>query len=121
MKKVLITGGSGFVGRNLIEELLKKYPDIEITSLSRSERVTISRLMMGCDDKRVIIDMTDIRDAQAVRHSLKNKDTVIHLAAMKRVDLCEETCHEAASINVLGTMNVLDAFQGKNIYIHVYG
>jgi FlaA1/EpsC-like NDP-sugar epimerase len=31
---------------------------------------------------------------------------------MKRVDLCEAECHEAASINVIGTMNVLDAFQG---------
>jgi len=37
---------------------------------------------------------------------------VIHLAAMKRVDLSEAESHEAASINVIGTMNVLDAFHG---------
>jgi UDP-N-acetylglucosamine 4,6-dehydratase/5-epimerase len=116
MKKVLITGGSGFVGRGLIEELLKRYPDIEITSLSRSEG-TISKLLMGCDNKRLTIEMTDIRDAQAVRQALRDKDTVIHLAAMKRVDLCEEACHEAASINVLGTMNVLDAFKGKTFIL----
>lgn len=116
MKKVLITGGSGFVGRGLIEELLKRYPDIEVTSLSRSEG-TISRLMMGCNDKRLTIEMIDIRDASAVRQALKGKDTVIHLAAMKRVDLCEEECHEAASINVLGTMNILEAFQGKTFIL----
>ena len=116
MKKVLITGGSGFVGRSLIEELLRKYPDIEITSISRSEG-TISRLLMGCPDKRLTIEMVDIRDAQAVRYVLRDKDTVIHLAAMKRVDLCEEECHEAASINVIGTMNVLDAFQGKTFIL----
>ncbi|MDP2730722.1 MAG: polysaccharide biosynthesis protein [Dehalococcoidales bacterium] len=116
MKNVLITGGSGFVGRSLIEELLKKYPDIEITSLSRSEG-TISRLMMGCNDKRLTIEMVDIRDAEAVHHALRDKDTVIHLAAMKRVDLCENECHEAAAINVVGTMNILDAFQGKTFIL----
>jgi FlaA1/EpsC-like NDP-sugar epimerase len=111
MKKVLVTGGSGFVGRNLIKELFKVYPDIEVTSLSRSEGV-ISQLLMECADKRLKIEMVDIRDAQAVNQALRDKDTVIHLAAMKRVDLSEAESHEAASINVIGTMNVLDAFHG---------
>jgi UDP-N-acetylglucosamine 4,6-dehydratase/5-epimerase len=112
MKNVLVTGGSGFVGRSLIRELLLHYPDIEITSLSRSEGV-ISQLLMECPDKRLNITIADLRDAQAVNQALRHKDTVIHLAAMKRVDLCEAECHEAASINVIGTMNVLDAFQGE--------
>jgi FlaA1/EpsC-like NDP-sugar epimerase len=111
MKKVLITGGSGFVGRSLIRELLSHYPDIEVTSLSRSEGV-ISQLLMECPDKRLNIAIADLRDAQAVNQALRNKDTVIHLAAMKRVDLCESECREATSINVIGTMNILDAFQG---------
>jgi nucleoside-diphosphate-sugar epimerase len=36
MEKILITGGSGFVGRKLICELLNHYPNIEATSMSRS-------------------------------------------------------------------------------------
>jgi len=112
MKKVLVTGGSGFVGRSLIRELLNHYPDIEVTSLSRSEGV-ISQLLMECPDKRLSIAIADLRDAKAVNQALRHKDTVIHLAAMKRVDLCESECHEAAGINVVGTMNVLDAFQGN--------
>lgn len=111
MKKVLVTGGSGFVGRHLIGELLKRYPEIEVTSLSRSEGV-ISKLLMGCSDQRLKIAMVDIRDADAVRNALKDQDTVLHLAAMKRVDLSEEKCREATTINVIGTMNVLDAFRG---------
>jgi UDP-N-acetylglucosamine 4,6-dehydratase/5-epimerase len=114
MKKVLITGGSGFVGRHLIGELLTRYPEIEITSLSRSEGV-ISKLLMGCSDQRLKIAMVDIRDADGVRNALKDKDTVIHLAAMKRVDLSEDECREATTINVIGTMNVLDAFRGDTL------
>jgi FlaA1/EpsC-like NDP-sugar epimerase len=116
MKNVLVTGGSGFVGRSLIRELLKHYPDIEVTSLSRSEGV-ISQLLMECPDKRLSIAIADLRDAQAINQALRHKDTVIHLAAMKRVDLCESECHEAASINVIGTMNVLDAFHGSTFIL----
>ena len=116
MNKVLVTGGSGFVGRSLIRELLRKYPDIEVTSLSRSEGV-ISQLLIDCPDTRLKIEIADIRDTQAVRQALRHKDTVIHLAAMKRVDLSEAESREAASINVIGTMNVLDAFQGNTFVL----
>jgi UDP-N-acetylglucosamine 4,6-dehydratase len=116
MKKVLVTGGSGFVGRHLIGELFRQYPDIEVTSLSRSEGV-ISQLLIECSDKRLKIEMVDIRDTQAINQALRDKDTVIHLAAMKRVDLSEAESREAASINVIGTMNVLDAFQGNTFIL----
>jgi FlaA1/EpsC-like NDP-sugar epimerase len=85
---------------------------VEVFSFSRSEGV-ISTLLTECPDKRLKIVIGDIRDPQAVHLAMKDKDTVLHLAAMKRVDLCEEECREAATINVIGTMNLLDAFRGK--------
>jgi UDP-N-acetylglucosamine 4,6-dehydratase/5-epimerase len=116
MKNVLVTGGSGFVGRSLVNKLQEQYPDLEVTSLSRSEG-NISQLLVECTDKRPNIIMADVRDAHAIRTALKDKDTVIHLAAMKRVDLAEVECREAASINVIGTMNVLDAFCGDTFIL----
>jgi FlaA1/EpsC-like NDP-sugar epimerase len=112
----LVTGGSGFVGRKLIWELLNRYPDIEVTSMSRSEGA-ISNLLTECPDKRLKISITDIRDAEAVKQVLRDKDTVFHLAAMKRVDLSEVECRVAVTINVLGTMNILDAFHGKTFIL----
>jgi UDP-N-acetylglucosamine 4,6-dehydratase len=112
MDKILVTGGSGFVGRALIRELMKRYPKAEVTSLSRSEG-TISQLLTECPDRRLKIVIADLRDTQAINQALRDKDTVVHLAAMKRVDLCEAECREAAGINVVGTMNVLDAFRGN--------
>jgi FlaA1/EpsC-like NDP-sugar epimerase len=116
MEKVLVTGGSGFVGRKLICELLNRYPDIEVTSMSRSEGV-ISKLLTECPNKRLKIAMTDIRDTEAVKQVLRDKDTVFHLAAMKRVDLSEVECKLAVTINIMGTMNILDAFHGKTFIL----
>jgi len=116
MKRILVTGGSGFVGRNLIKGLFHQYTDIEITSLSRSEGF-ISQLLVECPDKRLKIEIADLRDAHAIRQIIKGKDTVIHLGAMKRVDLCEAKCREAVTINVMGTMNVLDYFCGDTFIL----
>ncbi len=112
MKRILVTGGSGFVGRHLIKELLKRYPDVEVTSLSRSEG-GISKLQCEVYAPTLRLCVGDIRDETFVRGALKGKDTVIHLAAMKRVDLCEEECEEGTTINVLGTLNMLRAFEGE--------
>jgi UDP-N-acetylglucosamine 4,6-dehydratase len=112
MKKIMITGGSGYIGRHLIRGLLARYDDIEIFSMSRSEG-EISQLLIDCgQDKRLKIIMSDIRDKDAIRVYLRNIDTLIHLAALKRVDLCEADCREVTTTNVVGTMNLLDHFRG---------
>lgn len=115
MKKTLITGGSGYIGRHLIYELLDRYPDIQIFSLSRGE-AEISQLLNACSQRdknnRLKIIMCDVRDRDAVRLYLRNVDTVIHLAALKRVDLCETACTEAVTTNIIGTMNLLNNFHG---------
>jgi len=116
MKRILVTGGSGFVGRHLIKELLDRYPHIEVVSVSRSEGA-ISQLLTKCPSDRLKIAMVDIRDVQAIQCAMRGIDTVIHLAAMKRVDLSEEQCHETVSINVVGTMNLLDAFRGHTFIL----
>lgn len=117
MKKILVTGGSGFVGRSLIKRLLDRYPDVEVTSLSRSESM-LAKLLAEVDSPRFSIRLADVRDAEDVKCALKDKDTVVHLAAMKRVDVCEVECEAAATINVLGTLNMLRGFRGDT-FVHM--
>lgn len=116
MNKVVVTGGSGFVGRHIIAQLLRQYENLEITSISRSEGA-ISQLLMDCPWKNLKIAMIDVRDSMKIKCALQGVDTVIHLAAMKRVDLSEEQSRESASINVIGTMNILDAFEGETFIL----
>ncbi len=116
MKRVAVTGGAGFVGRHLINELLSRYPDIEVTSISRSEAL-LTQLLVSCPSERLKIALADVRDIQAMKFLLTDMDTVIHLAAMKRVELCEEHSREAITINVIGMMNILDAFEGSTFVL----
>ena len=117
MENRLVTGGSGFVGRNLIRQLLSRYPDVRITSVSRSEG-SISRLITTCNNcDRLKIVPGDVRDMTTLKYAMKNKDTVIHLAAMKRVELGEVVCREVVTTNVLGTVNILDNFNGETFIL----
>lgn len=111
MKRMVITGGSGYVGRHMIQKLLERYEDLHITSVSRSEGM-IAQLLLECPSDRLKIFIADVRDVDAARCYLRDVDTVIHLGAMKRVDLCEEECREATETNIFGTLNLLDNFHG---------
>ena len=111
MKKVLVTGGCGFVGYCVIRELLARHPDVEVTSMSRTEGELLP-LMQVHTTRRLRAVLADIRDTDAIRFAARHADTLIHLAAMKRIDLCEEQSGEAIGTNVIGTMNALDAFDG---------
>ena len=112
MKKVLVTGGCGFVGYCVIRELLARYPDVEVTSMSRSEGELLP-LVKVYTTERLRALLADIRDRDAMRFAAKDADTLVHLAAMKRIDLCEEQSQDAITTNVIGTLNALQEFSGE--------
>jgi len=109
---ILVTGGSGFLGRHLIRELLDRYQDAEIRTISRSGNA-IQRLLVECHNERLTPIVGDIRDVGSVRYAMRNVDTVIHLAAMKHVGLGETYPAEAIMTNVTGTKILLDSFCGN--------
>jgi len=116
MNRIMVTGGSGYIGRKLICELLRRYEDVEVISISRSEGA-ISQLQLECDSERLRIGMADIRDLEAMRWFLRGVDVVVHLAALKRVDLCEDQCRAAVDTNIIGTMNLLAHFHGHTFVL----
>lgn len=121
-QKVLITGGSGFIGRNLIKHLNKK--GYQVYSLERKKRI----VSQSKEVKEIIFgDITDWDFTQTLFNKLK-VDICFHLASHALVDLGTESPRETLKNNIEGTWNILEAGRKENtkrIIIastaHVYG
>ena len=111
MKKILITGSSGFIGKNLVDNLLSEY---EIVGLSKKgEKSKINRITK---------DINEITSKD-----FKNIFCVIHLAAITDPKICEDFPDQCITTNVLGTQKILEASRKNNCKVvyastsHVYG
>ncbi len=111
MRQILISGGSGFLGRHLVRRLFKEYQDIKIRTISRSENDVLKMLIENPGSDLIPI-IGDIRDIDTLKYALREVDVVIHLAAMKHIEFCELCPDEAITINVNGTRNLLELFHG---------
>jgi FlaA1/EpsC-like NDP-sugar epimerase len=108
---ILVTGGSGYLGSHLVKKLLERYDDTKIRTVSRSE-YGIQRLNWLNNSSRLKTIIGDIKDTNTAEFILKGVDTVIHLAALKHIDLCENNPIDAVATNVNGTINILKYFKG---------
>lgn len=96
-KKILITGGSGFIGQYLIKGLLKK--NYQVAVLDRTPRNL---------PEQVIIFQGDIRDRAAVRKAMQDMDGAYHLAGLLGTEELNTRSIEATEINVIGALNMLE-------------
>ena len=101
MNSVLITGGSGFLGEGLIDELLRRGVR-RICVYSRGEyRQHILRTRFPADNLRWFIG--DVRDVDRLRRAMYTVDTVIHAAALKRIEVGEYNPSEMFATNIQGS------------------
>jgi len=101
MKKILITGGSGFLGRHLAIKLSK---DNKVLLGGRNNANNmLAELKTGC----VVVPL-DITNEKSIRDTLNEfrPDTIIHAAATKYVDVSEKNPFECIDVNVIGSENI---------------
>jgi len=106
---VLITGGTGSLGKALIEDLLLNSGVKRIAIYSRDELKQYSLRNFFKDDPRLRWFLGDIRDLERLKRALHNVDYVIHAAALKQVDTGEYNPMEFIKTNILGSQNVIEA------------
>ena len=109
--KILITGGAGFIGSNLILHLHDKYPDYEILNVDKLTYASdLSYLKPLESSERYSFSQTDIVDREAVRKVIQDfkPDGIIHLAAESHVDNSIAGPEPFILTNVLGTFNLLE-------------
>lgn len=106
---ILITGGTGSLGKALLDHLLANSKVRRIAVLSRDElKQQNLRAEIG-DDERLRWFIGDIRDLERLKRAFHGVDYVIHAAALKQVDTGEYNPMEFIKTNVLGSQNVIDA------------
>ncbi len=115
--KILVTGGSGSLGRNIIKILLS-LGFKNIVSISRDENL-IKDAEMEIGLSPVRFKLGDITDQQLIPRLMKDIDVVFHAAALKHVSLAEQNPREAHRINVMGLLNLLDNSASIKRFIHV--
>lgn len=104
-RKVLVTGGAGFLGRALIRRLTEAGAR-EIIVASRDE---VKHSQIRKEFPGVTCYVCDVRDLQRLKRATYATDIVIHAAAMKRVESCTFDPQEAIKTNIHGSQNVVEA------------
>ena len=108
MKKVLVTGGAGFIGSNLIDRLLKE--GYEVFSLDNYDSGTEDNHVEGCT--YIKGDIESIEDLDG-----SDFDLVFHLAALSRIQPSFENPNETFRVNTIGTKFVLEWARRFNVRV----
>ena len=116
-KKILITGGTGSLGRALTKRLLTEKVN-QITIFSRNENKQVT-MQSEFSDNRLKFLIGDIRDLSRLQRALEGIDIVFHAAALKHVPIVEHNPLEAINTNVIGSRNVLEASISENVDVVV--
>ncbi len=110
MKKVIVTGGAGFIGSNLVKKLLDQNIEqlLIIDDLSTGNETNISSIL---NDERLQFVNSKIEDIENINDLFKNYDFCYHLAAGVGVQYIMDNLSESLLTNILATHKVLEACQ----------
>ena len=107
-KSILITGGTGSVGSEILRQLLNYNPRVIRVLSNNEDEIFHSQSFFG-EHPNVRFLLGDIRDKSRLKRAVENIDLVFHSAALKHVPYCEYNPFEAIKTNVIGTQNVIEA------------
>lgn len=112
LNSILITGGAGYVGSVLVNNLVKQNYDVRVVDSLVYGNDGISKLI---DDKKIKFFNLDIRETESLSNIVKNVDCVIHLAAIVGEPLCKKIPDAAKQINEFATKNFVNICKKNSV------
>ena len=111
-KSILITGGTGSLGKALTSHIFKNYPDIKkliIFSRDEQKQFVMAQEYPNHAYPQIRFLLGDVRDKERMTRAFQGVDYVVHAAAMKHVHLAEYNPDECIKTNIGGAQNVIHA------------
>lgn len=111
-KSILITGGTGSLGKELTKTILEKWPDVKrlvIFSRDEQKQFQMDQEFPASKYKAIRYFIGDVRDFDRLKRAFTGIDYVIHAAAMKHVHIAEYNPDECVKTNIGGAENVIKA------------
>jgi len=111
-KTILITGGTGSLGKALVKRILNDYPNLKrliIYSRDEQKQFQMAQEFSNKDFPSLRYFIGDVRDKERLLRAFKGVDYVIHAAAMKHVHISEYNPDECIKTNIGGAENVISA------------
>jgi len=112
-KTVLVTGGAGSIGRELVKKILST--GVRSVRVLDNNETGLHDVALDFGDPRIRLLLGDITNEKRMMRAMQNVDMVFHTAALKHVPICEYNPFEAAEVNVRGTQNCIDAAIANNV------
>ena len=117
-KSVLITGGTGSLGKKLTSHILTNFPEVRrviIYSRDEQKQFVMAQEFPASQYPQIRYLIGDVRDYHRLERAMSGVDYVIHAAAMKHVHIAEYNPDECVKTNVHGAQNVIDACIKTNV------
>ncbi|PHR60914.1 MAG: UDP-N-acetylglucosamine 4,6-dehydratase (inverting) [Robiginitomaculum sp.] len=110
-KTILITGGTGSLGRQLVQMISEEFKPAKLIVFSRDElkQYEMEQVFSHTDLPYIRYFIGDVRDENRLYQSMRDVDIVIHAAALKHVSIAEYNPFECIKTNVMGAENVVRA------------
>ncbi|OGD24086.1 MAG: Vi polysaccharide biosynthesis protein VipB/TviC [Candidatus Aminicenantes bacterium RBG_13_63_10] len=116
MTAYLVTGGAGFIGSHIVEELVRRGERVRVLdNFQTGKRENLAPFL-----KSIELAEADIRDRDACRDAVRGMDVVLHQAALASVPRSVKDPLQSHEVNVTGTLNLLDAARQEGVRRFVF-
>lgn len=118
MKKIIVTGGAGFIGSNFVHYVINNHPDVHVTVLDKLTYAGNRENLAGLPEDRVKLVVGDITDAALVDELVSQTDAVVHYAAESHNDNSLKDPFPFVQTNLIGTYTLIEACRKHGVRYH---